>query len=270
MIQDRQKQKFVGDRELSTYRWELYLANEKAYIFDGYSKNRGQNEKHDKQALFQDCVARICFSGYLDKTYQMLWYKRGGALQHKKEDRLLLKMYPTYFIAYNELQLDISTINYLERLYDAKLSGKPFDPKKLLPYRESVRDFEAIDFSFSLNRFPTENILVEHCKELITRYEYSRVEAWWKKVKDAYIDAPVLIKEPMVYRPTPATSQQQASQFHQQPTNHQRPENHRENGRQTPNMAPPRAPINQDNQQAVENAKGAITNLVNKFNANKN
>lgn len=263
------KQKFVGDRELSTYRWELYLANEKAYVFDGYSKNRGQNEKHDKQALFQDCVARICHNGYLDKTYQMLWYKRGGALQHKKEDRILLEMYPTYFVAHNELQLDISTINFLQRLYDCKLTGRPFNPLQMLPPRESVRDVEALDFKFTLQRFPTEAILVEHCKQLIAKYPYKRVEAWWRACKDNYTGDPIPQNQPMTYRTTPPTGQQEASQFHQPTVNHQRPDNHREHQRRTPSMAVPPAPLDTDNQQAVDNAKRAVNGFYDKFGSNR-
>ncbi|WP_020603158.1 hypothetical protein [Spirosoma spitsbergense] len=256
-----QRRKFVGDRHNSTFRWELYLTNEKAYVFDGYSMNVGQAEKHDKQALFQDCVARICNSGYLDKTYQMLWYKRGGALQHKGQDRILLEMYPTYFVVHDELQLDVASVNFLQRIYDAKLSGHPFEPLKLLPPRESKRDFEAIDFTFSLQRFPTEDILVEHCKQLVNKYPYKRVEAWWRACKVNYSDAPAIQRPPVAYRPAPPTGQQQASQFHQPAVNHQRPDNHREAGRNTPNMAPAATPLDPDNQQTANNAKQAINNL---------
>ncbi|GAB3990470.1 hypothetical protein GCM10028807_17710 [Spirosoma daeguense] len=256
--QDRSKRKFVGDREGSTFRWELYLKGEKAYTFDGYSKSRNQAEKHDKQALFQDCVARICHNGYLDKTYQMLWYRRGGELQHKKEDRILLEMYPTYFVAHNELQLDLSTINYLQRLYDAKLSGQAFDPVKLLPPRETVRDVEAIDFKFNTQRFPTEDLLVEHCHELIKRYPRHRVEAWWRACKDAYTTkAPN--KQPLVYRPEPPTGQQQASQ-HQRP-NYQQPASQRP----TPSMTPPSGTTDPDNVESAKRAQQAVQNLNTRF-----
>ncbi|MBN8820783.1 MULTISPECIES: hypothetical protein [unclassified Spirosoma] len=244
--QERAKRKFVGDRENSTYRWELYLKGEKAYTFDGYSKSRNQAEKHDKQALFQDCVARICYNGYLDKTYQMLWFRRAGILQHKNEDRLLLEMYPTHFVAHNELQLDLATLNYLQRLYDAKLSGQPFDPIKLLPPRESVRDVEALDFKFSTQRFPTEDLLVEHCKELIKRYPYARVEAWWRTCKEVYVKSPAM-PTPLVYRPEPANYQQPARQH------------------QTPDMTPPGAHIDLDNEEAAKRAKQAVNNMNTHF-----
>lgn len=252
--QERAKRKFVGDREGSTFRWELYLKGDKAYTFDGYSKSRNQAEKHDKQALFQDCVARICYNGYLDKTYQMLWYRRGGMLQHKKEDRLLLEMYPTYFLAHNELQLDLSTINYLQRLYDMKLSGQALDPFRLLPPRESVRDVEALDFKFNTQRFPTEELLVEHCHELVKRYPRHRVEAWWRACKDVYEQKPY-DKEPLVYRPTAPTGQQSTRQYQQPANQHQMPTQSQ--------------PIDPDNETMINNAKQAVANLNTRFTRGK-
>jgi hypothetical protein len=266
----RPKAKFVGDREASTYRWELYLTGN-GYVFDGYSKNKGQDEKLDKQALFQDCVARILNSGYLDKTYQMLWFKR--EFMHKSQDTLLLEMYPTHFVVHGELQLDISTVKFLERIYTAKKTGQGLNYKEHLPPRASKRDQEAAHFKFSLERFPTPESLVAHCQQLCNTYPRIRVEAWWRAVKDIYEGQAIQPTEPQTHNY--ADSQQPAA-APPAPAPAPAPAKPAASNRQTPPMPPSRADeapapnlTDPDNQQVIRNAQQAIGNIQNKFNVNR-
>jgi hypothetical protein len=183
------KSDFRGDKEAATYRWVLYLDNGK--IFDGYSKNVGQAEKHDKQALLQDCIARLLNNGYLDKTYQMFFYKR--VFLHRDQDTLLLEMYPTHAVAHDYLKLDLSTTTFLDRVYAARLTGQGLEYKTLLPPRATRKQQEEIDFHFTRDRFPTQTELLDYCKTtMLTRYPRERVLAWYKKCETYYpASAPV-------------------------------------------------------------------------------
>lgn len=183
MIASPKKTEFKGDKEFATYRWVLYLTNGK--IFDGYSKNVGQDEKHDKQQLFQDCICRLLNNGYLDKTYQMLFFRRQHL--HRSQDTLLLEMYQDRFIAHDYLTLDLSTNNFLNRIYNARVTGQGLDYKEYLPPRISRREQEKIDFEFNTQRFPTLQHLIEYCKnEMLSRYARPRVEAWYHANKNCF------------------------------------------------------------------------------------
>lgn len=177
---------FKGDKEFATYRWELHLTNGK--IFDGYSKNVGQDEKHDKQQLFQDCICRLLNNGYMDKTYQMFFYKRKH--MHRSQDTLILEMYQDKYLAHDYLTLDLSTSNFLNRIYAARKTGLGLDYKEYLPPRISRREQEKNDFEFNIRRFPTLQHLIDYCKhEMLNRYARPRVEAWFHANKNSFSKA---------------------------------------------------------------------------------
>ena len=214
MMASPKKTEFKGDKEFATYRWELYLTNGK--IFDGYSKNVGQDEKHDKQQLFQDCICRLLNNGYLDKTYQMFFYKRQHL--HRSQDTLLLEMYQTHYVAHDHLTLDLSTTNFLDRIYKARQTGLGLDYKEYLPPRISRREQEKADFEFSTVRFPTLQHLIEYCKtSLLPRYARPRIEAWYHANRHCYAQAAsVPTGEPLVGPSQADPHNQQATKAAQQ------------------------------------------------------
>lgn len=212
MPQTPAKPRLQGDKETATFRWELYLTNGK--IFDGYSAIRDRAEKHDKQQLLQDCIGRIVNSGYLDKCYQMLWFKRTHF--DRNRDTLVLEMYTDRYVAHDYLALDLSTTQFIERIYAARQSGQFLDYKQHLPPRLNKRQQDAIDFDFSLARFPSYEQFVTHCRDYLKpRYVFSRVEAWYHHHKHSYPGQGGAPQPGAVYAgPDPANQQtvQQAQQ----------------------------------------------------------
>lgn len=199
------KPKFIGDPLNATYRWELYLTNGK--IFDGYSKAKGMDEKKDKQALLQDCIARLLNNGYLDKCYQMFFYERGDS--HRSQDQLILEMYPHGCKPHASLELDLSTCNFLDRIYDARRTGQGKNFKELLPPRVSNREQEKIDFAYSKARFPTQGDLHTYCVNvMLKKYARPRVEAWYEACKINYTQALTSATAPA---PQPDVYNQQAA-----------------------------------------------------------
>ncbi|PRY47142.1 hypothetical protein CLV58_101208 [Spirosoma oryzae] len=190
-----QKKKFVGDKEGSTYRWELRLTN--GYTFDGYSKNVGQAEKQDKEALLQDCIARLLNNGYLDKCFLMSFYRR--EFLHRDKDTLLLQMHYERYEAFDRLKFSLPTTEFLDRIYKARLTGTGLNYKEYLPSRPGFRHTEKTDFEFSKTRFPTIEHLVNHCKFLLEKkYPRERVEGFYHRLKHEYSGHPLPQTSPMV------------------------------------------------------------------------
>ena len=115
----------------------------------------------------------------------MLFYKRQHL--HRSQDTLLLEMYQDRFVAHDYLTLDLSTSNFLNRIYNARKTGQGLDFKEYLPPRISRREQEKIDFEFTTSRFPTLQHLINYCKdEMLNRYARPRVEAWYHANKNCF------------------------------------------------------------------------------------
>ncbi|GAB3767397.1 hypothetical protein GCM10028818_00030 [Spirosoma horti] len=191
------KPKPRGDRENSTYRWELFLEN--GYTFDGYSKFEGHAEKQDKEALLEDCIQRLGNNGYFSKCYQMVFYKR--EFMHKSQDTKILELFPGHYLAHGEVRLRLPTLEYLNRVYERINNGGELDFKKLLPERVPYRSNEKNDFEFTKDRFPTLDTVVTHCAEYLLReknYPRARVEGWYHKVKHYYSNQSLPVASPTV------------------------------------------------------------------------
>jgi hypothetical protein len=227
--------KWVGDRELSTYRWVIWLKDKDIKI-EGYSKDVNSREKDDKQQLLQDGIIRLANHGYLDKCYYWAIFKR--EYMNKDADKLLLELSPHGYMTHGALSLDLSTIAFLDRIFAARKTGlgNGFNYKTLLPVRETNKQKELADFAFSQTRFPNVTALGKHCREhLLPKYERNRVLAWYN-----------------AYEPTYSTSQRQPEQ-----------------GDATRLAGPTYGGQDLDNEKAAQLAQQAMLNLQNQFTRGK-
>ncbi|MVM29918.1 hypothetical protein GO755_07730 [Spirosoma sp. HMF4905] len=179
--------KFVGDRELSTYRWVIWLNNDKQTVIEGYSKDVNSCEKEDKQQLLQDCISRLGNKGYLDKCYYWVIFKR--QFTHKDTDTMILELNPHGYLAHDSLTLDISTLSWLDRLFTARKTNTQgiLNYKDLLPQRLSPQQIRKADFEFTLERFPTKNHLGDYCRNvLLAKYGRNQVLAWYNAKEVIY------------------------------------------------------------------------------------
>jgi hypothetical protein len=179
--------KWVGDRELSTYRWSIFLKDRQDIIIEGYSKDVKSREKDDKQQLLQDCIIRLANKGYLDKCYYWVIFKR--EYMNKDADTVLLELNPHGYMTHGALTLDLSTIAFLDRIFTARKTGLGvgFNYKTLLPYRETNKQKRIADFTFSFERFPNATALGKYCREhLLPKYERNHVLAWYNANEPRY------------------------------------------------------------------------------------
>jgi len=182
--------KFKGDIALSTYRWRIFMNHQttgEELIIEGYSKDVDSAEKADKQELLQDCISRLCNCGYLDKCWYWVIFKR--EFMGKQSDTMILEMNPNGFMAHDYLTLDVSTINFLERLYTARRTSTTgtLQYKDLIPARKTPQQKEKEDFTFSLEKFPDQTKLADYCRNvLLVKYSRNQVVGWYHKCVGNY------------------------------------------------------------------------------------
>lgn len=183
----KKKPDFIADKVDSTYRWEIYLTNGK--ILDGYSKSQNRAENQDKEALLLGCLTRLLNNGYLDKSFQLLFYRR--EFLHRSQDTPILQLNDEDFEPFDILKLQLPITEFLERVYKArKLKKSGLDYKEFLPKPKPFRHTEENDFLHSKTRFPTFESLINHCKYLLEEKKYPRqsVENFYRKLRWNYTE----------------------------------------------------------------------------------
>lgn len=134
----------TADKIDATYWWVMKLdpthpenAPNKEEI-TGYSKFQGHDEARDKIQLLLRKILMLVTNGYLERSNSIQIYRRKGEFVNKKEDDLILTLFP------DQCKLEKIIMNaehhpvalFLQRLYDRIVNNKPVD--FLLPKRNPI------------------------------------------------------------------------------------------------------------------------------------
>ena len=176
-----------GDRQHATYRHEIALANQRVSRLTGYSKFVGNDEAHDKHKLLVDYVSRLVRNGYLQKSFEIVFYTNKGI--GNDYDDVLLELYPRTYKAHGAAKLNLGLTRFLSELYAAIAAhGSEAGIEKAKAMATYVRKPEVdAHYKFDRNLFKTHDDLVRHCQRLITEgHRRPRVEGYYYKYMEIF------------------------------------------------------------------------------------